>query len=1367
MKRILFIAATLAAIAAGAASVPYWVEVDPSDSAVKKKFGNVDHYFERIDLDGDVSSIFDASWWFTPDESQVEGVEVSIKKGSDDGYFTKQPIKISPKDTEADIWKKIDDAKIPSSAAGAYALSVAALAKSLYNEIQNRYLKEGLETIAKTLQADLLADFATTYDIYTTDGGEVMRVISESALPNYSGSASQIDQLKTLRSQFGVKAGNDVKIPKSSLVVQGVVGLSGGGGGSSPSDGMSVTNMTYRGTDENDKVVDKNVLALAGWWQRYSDDGGIGSPDYEGSKFLCDFSLDDLTKPVDDASRENLNKHFLLTRTDDGLMHYIKMDSQLKAAVVADDVSITTNKDFGAVKSGTLSLANWTTPTAYNFSEWLLMSEEQRKSLGVYGRFNADVVIRQRYSEDDYSQTNLMYYSSGSLYEMSWSTNWNEAAKDIAAKEAEKVVNWNTNWVRLADNIASSQSEMKKYVDNSLNWSTNWFASVKDMEGDRKKITDYINGQLDILTNTLNGIDLAVETTQGQIKDVKDYVQKLQDFQTNVIINTELAKVNGSIKSTHDFVSDTYDILTNQIDGIRKVVESEQAQTIQTTKDYVQSVMDFQTNLIINTELAKLNGTIKTTKKLIDETYDILTNELQGIHKAMDDESVDFINSVKDYVDRRFDIETNVIVSVEMAKQNQSIKDVRTFVNDTFELITNRLNGIDNLIKSGDVASIYDVASYIDAQLDIETNIVKATELAQANQSIADIKSFVDDTYTILTNTLAAIENLKKSGEAGISSVKDYVDTKLAIDTNLVSAVKIAEMQGSIDSIRNFVYDTLEVATNLVASINDFVERQRIDGVRTISDYMRWKMNYETNLFEKIAQANKKMGELDAREFATFVTNLYQNTYEVENWEIITNVYITYFGGKMATAGERVEPPKLDPKDDPYSPEFEEDEYSDFLLPVKNARIINEATNAPLNKIRAEHMFDFDVLDTNVVTVGSGDDAHTFPVVQLRGFSLADAETCTKVPVKRSKDKIKPPESTGEAPYSTEFASDYALDWMDFPEALVGITSNGIEKIEKWLKEQNEVNIFNLVASNHVKIAKLKTDPYETIEAGYLLDHKTLWTNDTRKAEIMGYHTAAPYTVPYIDYGEVTNLVDMGELVDNGWYEPVIDPETGEQAIDPETGEPMEEWIENWEWEENWQEVVTTEKFFKWEKLPMSDERLQEKYLSQYGIPWFWSLSGGEVETTIHGVGQHVWNYSSIFGFPTADDCAIPWRHEVDEGDDEDTKGNCIAKVNWTEKPEDASSTKNYELTMNGTRVAWTPSASAIRFVGNVGSGGTFAEAVVGEGANTNTVTFASAADSNVKVDVQGDGNGNVTITIGVYYVTESNLNPSSGNSGL
>ena len=771
--------------------------------------------------------------------------------------------------------------------------------------------------------------------------------------------------------------------------------------------------------------------------------------------------------------------------------------------------------------------------------------------------------------------------------------------------------------------------------------------------------------------------------------------------------------------------------------------------------------MDFQTNLIINTELAKLNSTVKTTKELIDETYDILTNELQGIHKTMDDESVDFINSVKDYVDRKFDIETNVIVSVEMAKQNHSIEDVRTFVNDTFELITNRLNGIDNLIKGGEVASIHDVASYIDAQLDIETNIVKATELAQANQSIADIKAFVDDTYTILTNTLAAIDNLKKDSKVGISSVKDYVDAKLNIDTNLVSVLKIAEMNKSIESIRDFVRDSLEAGTNLVASINDFVEGQHIDGVRTISDYMRWKMNYETNLLEKIAQANKKMGELDAREFATFVTNLYQNTYEVENWEIITNVYITYFGGKMAKAGERVEPPKLDPKDDPYSPEFEEDEYSDFLLPVKNARIINEATNAPLNKIRAEHMFDFDVLDTNVVTVGSGEDAHTFPVVQLRGFSLADAETCTKVPVKRSKDRIKPPESTGEAPYSTEFASDYALDWMDFPEALVAITSNGIEKIEKWLKEQNEVNIFNLVASNHVKIAKLKTDPYETIEAGYLLDHKTLWTNDTRKAEIMGYHTAEPYTVPYIDYGEVTNLVDMGELVDNGWYEPVIDPETGEQAIDPETGEPMEEWIENWEWDENWQEVVTTEKFFKWEKFPMSDERLQEKYLSQYGMPWFWSLSGGEVETTIHGGGQHKWNYSSIYGFPTADDCAIPWRHEVDENvDDGSVQSNCIAKVNWTEKPEDASSTKNYELTMNGTRVAWTPSASAIRFVGNVGSDGSVNEAVVGEGANTNTVTFASAADSNVKVDVQGDGNGNVTITIGVYYLNNAGVQP-------
>ena len=74
----------------------------------------------------------------------------------------------------------------------------------------------------------------------------------------------------------------------------------------------------------------------------------------------------------------------------------------------------------------------------------------------------------------------------------------------------------------------------------------------------------------------------------------------------------------------------------------------------------------------------------------------------------------------------------------------------------------------------------------------------------------------------------------------------------------------------------------------------------------------------------------------------------------------------------------------------------------------------------------------------------------------------------------------------------------------------------------------------------------------------------------------------------------------------------------------------------------------------------------------------------------------------------------------------------------------------------------WEYAGNAIKIVGTDGS-----TASVGRGSVTNAVTFASAGDSNVRVNVADDGVGGAVITIGVYYVTESNLNPSSGNSGL
>ncbi len=991
-----------------------------------------------------------------------------------------------------------------------------------------------------------------------------------------------------------------------------------------------------------------------------------------------------------------------------------------------------------------------------------------------------------------------------------------ERAKTSGAIEStQKLVNDTfdilTNELAAIDKVVKDTgietiNTVKQYVDTKFDFETNVIVNTElaKLNGTVKSVSDFVNETYDILTNKLDAIHDVVRGSQAEaITTAVDYVNAELDFMTNLLIAveyTKMAKEYAKVKDVNKvnyFVLDTLDMLTNELfkvkayikestddytDNIRKyfsakmddeiarIREIEKVVYAKDTNDvwqssipnvtnvaqYTQSAMEYETSLVAALEQAKTNGSIRSTQEFVGETFELITNKLNCIHGfATNDVAVALgLTNVANYVKTAFELESAATVAAKSAETNGSIVSIHDFVDEAFELITNKLHGIHSITGNVELAGltgITNTAAYVSAALEVETNVVVAAKLAETNGSIRSISELVDDTFVLVTNRLNGIHGIVASGEIlDITNTAGYVDALMAIETNVVVATKLAESNGSIRTIHEFVGETYDILTNKLYAIHDAIDgwpepgEDEIDlEITNVAKYVQREMDFSTNL---VIMTDKYVPV----EMSIWVTNMYENLQAINNWNVVSNFFFAYFGGlASSTEGGEGDVPKIDPKDDPYSGDYESTETKDAMLPVKNARNIVAITNTPLEMIKAERIFDFDVIDTNCINCAElGTSSNVYFLAQLRGFRNANASTGSKIPVKRKKELIQRPDA---ADYDLETTSGYGIDWMDYPDALLALSSNDVERVLKWLNDNNISNIFNVVVSNADILAAMSTNLFGHVRAETLLDHETIWTNGARQIEIKGYEHADPFTVPYIDWGEVTNIVDRG------YWDYDIQPE---EIIDPVTGETNTVWRTNKTWIADWQTEVTEDKIFKWLRMPIPDV----DGMLQYGTPYNYSIEGHTIYEPDDNTKAH--RLASIYGFNAAGDCAIPYKHDPTE-EEEYFYSNQISRVMWTTKPEDASPTKNYELTMNGSRVAWTPSASAIRFVGNVASDGGVNEAVVGEGANTNTVTFASAADSNVKVDVQGDGNGNVTITIGVYYVTESNLNPSSGSSGL
>jgi hypothetical protein len=216
-----------------------------------------------------------------------------------------------------------------------------------------------------------------------------------------------------------------------------------------------------------------------------------------------------------------------------------------------------------------------------------------------------------------------------------------------------------------------------------------------------------------------------------------------------------------------------------------------------------------------------------------------------------------------------------------------------------------------------------------------------------------------------------------------------------------------------------------------------------------------------------------------------FITNAITQLNTIVNWQVVTNYIVRYMGGaKPGAGGGEVAPPPVDPEDDPYSPKYEEDPVDKYILPVKNARIINAMTNKLFSAVDPYGTLDYASLYTN------GEQR-----AEIGGFYLAE---------------------TNQLPIKAEIAPGiYGVDWVDYPEELVKMTSGNIKQIFRWWQQHSGVtNLLANIITNHETLAEMKTNLWSRVKVETLLDNQSVWTNGARRIEVKGFCDAPENTYP-------------------------------------------------------------------------------------------------------------------------------------------------------------------------------------------------------------------------------------------------------------
>jgi hypothetical protein len=399
----------------------------------------------------------------------------------------------------------------------------------------------------------------------------------------------------------------------------------------------------------------------------------------------------------------------------------------------------------------------------------------------------------------------------------------------------------------------------------------------------------------------------------------------------------------------------------------------------------------------------------------------------------------------------------------------ESVKDIAS------EEATKVVNWSTNWVRLADAITdgkdeIEEIRKYTENTLNWTTNWFAST--ADLEYSVGGVKKYIDGQLDIITNSLVGIQGLLDSGSIpNTSTVKAYVDAALDIQTNVVFNAKMAELNGSIESVKDYVDNTFNWTTNW------------FEGVR------KWQED-ETRNF--------------VRDFVQDVTNAYTSFQYVENWNVVSNFVYTYLGALTDWKPGDDTPPVIEPEEDPYSTEYEEEPIDDYILPVKNARMLVAITNAPFSRIDASNTLDF-------VSVGTNKNL----LVQIAGFDDVDIdeEDDKYVPVKVLKNKS-----------ALDDKDKYELKWTYYPDSLFAITTNDMEIIEKWVADMYKItsftNVLQYVITNFDVLATIKTNMFEHVDANTLLDNKSIWTNlveDTDnvcKIEIKGFKDAPVDTIP-------------------------------------------------------------------------------------------------------------------------------------------------------------------------------------------------------------------------------------------------------------
>lgn len=407
-----------------------------------------------------------------------------------------------------------------------------------------------------------------------------------------------------------------------------------------------------------------------------------------------------------------------------------------------------------------------------------------------------------------------------------------------------------------------------------------------DLTSTQEMHNDSIIVQLSELQKSISSIVTAEEFSK--------FIDELKDFIQGILNHTEkLASDFDDVKKLQDdiiFKLDNMDVssLENSIQKNIETVSNTLTQTIKEKhEDLSEKVSDVDTKLVTISEF--LNNGIQMDDENLKQSIQELREIIENKKSSFDDVEKD-TNNVIDEVHKYIDIIKNILessnqnlsnqVKQELADIENIVVDYKTFNENQFAKILDRLNAYENLADTASIPS-REVTSSISELSEIKDQILQLGETFNTltksdNLTDKEVPAFISSKLDELGNNLNELSNNIENGiQQGFAYNAELIEEKTSIILGFIKELRHASTE-DID-----LFERLTVTDNKLMDLQqelELINTDIINGLTSKTTTLIEELAPIKDLMEMLKQNN--VTQATRQEVSEKLTNLHDSIHD-------------------------------------------------------------------------------------------------------------------------------------------------------------------------------------------------------------------------------------------------------------------------------------------------------------------------------------------------------------------------------------------------------------------------------------------------------------------------------------------------------